>query len=175
MKKFLALFLIFSLIILSVNLYAKERRGAKLLITKKDGQQIRGELIAVKIPLQSILLLDSNGKDMSINMEEIKVIVIDKPSKLGKRVKNGALIGGGIGLIVGIAAYANESGWLFGGEFITVILGLIGGAYDGVLIGGIIDFFQSRDVAIQVEGLPDPEIGDVLVKLQKKARIRYYK
>jgi len=53
MKKFLALFLIFSLIILSVNLYAKERRGAKLLITKKDGQQIRGELIAVKIPLQS--------------------------------------------------------------------------------------------------------------------------
>ena len=47
-KKFISLFLIFSLMMLSTNLYAKERRGAKLIVTKKDGQQIRGELITVK-------------------------------------------------------------------------------------------------------------------------------
>jgi hypothetical protein len=46
--KLVSLFLIFSLVMLSANLYAKERRGAKLLITKKDGQLIEGELITVK-------------------------------------------------------------------------------------------------------------------------------
>ena len=43
-KKLLSLFLIFSLVMLSTNLYAKERRGAKLIVTKNDGQQIEGEL-----------------------------------------------------------------------------------------------------------------------------------
>ena len=56
-KKFISLFLIFSLMMLSANLYAKERRGAKLIITKKDGQRIEGELIAVKP--NSLLLLDA--------------------------------------------------------------------------------------------------------------------
>jgi len=41
-KKLISLFLVFSLMMLSVNLYAKERRGAKLLITKKDWQLIEG-------------------------------------------------------------------------------------------------------------------------------------
>ena len=64
-KKFLSLFLIFSLMMLSVNLYAKERRGAKLIITKKDGQLIEGELITVKP--SSLLLLNTEGKSLSFD------------------------------------------------------------------------------------------------------------
>jgi len=45
MKKFTALFLVFSLMMLSANLYAKEKRGATLIITKTDGQRIKGELM----------------------------------------------------------------------------------------------------------------------------------
>ena len=48
MKKFTALCLILSLVMLYANLDAKERRGAKLIVTKTDGQKIRGELITVK-------------------------------------------------------------------------------------------------------------------------------
>ena len=65
-KKFLSLFLVFSLMMLSVNLYAKERRGAKLIITKKDGQQIEGELITVKP--NSLLLLNTEGKDVPVDL-----------------------------------------------------------------------------------------------------------
>jgi len=70
MKKIIPLFLVFSLLALSGNLLAKERRGAELIVQKKDGQQVRGELITVKE--HSLLLLDSKGKDASIdNCEEI--------------------------------------------------------------------------------------------------------
>ncbi len=55
-KKFISLFLIFSLVMLPTSLYAK-KRGAKIVVTKLDGQQIKGELIAVKP--NSLLLLDT--------------------------------------------------------------------------------------------------------------------
>ncbi|MGB2763042.1 MAG: hypothetical protein WBC20_01390 [Candidatus Aminicenantaceae bacterium] len=48
MKKFIALFLVFSLVFLYANLFAKEKCGALLVITKKGGEQISGELITVK-------------------------------------------------------------------------------------------------------------------------------
>ena len=60
-NKLVSLFLVFFLLTLSGNLYAKERRGAKLQITKKNGIQIAGELITVKP--NSLLLLDTEGKD----------------------------------------------------------------------------------------------------------------
>ncbi len=47
-KKFVALFLVFSLVFLYANLFAKEKRGALLVITKMGGEQISGELITVK-------------------------------------------------------------------------------------------------------------------------------
>ena len=51
---------------LSGNLIAKERRGAELIVQKKDGQQIRGELIAVK---QNSLLLLVSGVDTAIKVK----------------------------------------------------------------------------------------------------------
>ncbi len=79
-KKLISLFLIFTFMMLSANLYAKERRGAKLIIKKKDGQQVEGELITVKP--NSLLLLNSEGKDVSVDIADIKVIRIVKKSKV---------------------------------------------------------------------------------------------
>jgi hypothetical protein len=77
-KKFISLFIIFSLVILSVNLYAKERRGVKLIVTKKDGQQTEGELITVKPT--SLLLLNTEGNIMSgPNLAETKHRTPEKP------------------------------------------------------------------------------------------------
>jgi len=94
MKKIIALFLVFSMLALAGNLYAKEKRGAKLIIQKKDGQQVSGELIAVKE--DSLLLLSKSGRDETVNIQNIHFIKIAKKSK----AIIGILIGGLVGLAV---------------------------------------------------------------------------
>jgi hypothetical protein len=157
MKKFTALFLVFSLIMLSVNLYAKERRGAKLIVIKKDGKQIEGELITVKPT--SLLLLNKEGKDESVDVEEIKVIRVLK--KLG--VAWGALVGtmGGVGFVA-LRVLGPFSGWQH------VAVWTIAGAIVGALYKGVIK-------KIKIEGMTDSEIQEALGYLRKKARIRDYK
>ncbi len=69
MKKFISLFLVFSILTLSIPLTAKERKGADLIIQKIDGQQVRGEFIAVKE--NSLLLLDRDtGADVTVDIED---------------------------------------------------------------------------------------------------------
>lgn len=111
-KKFISLFLIFSLMAISCTTIttqrqerfepSKERKhGAKLIVTKKDGWQMEGELITVKP--NSLLLLDAGGKDLSVDIADIKVIRTVKKSKVGKGALTGSLIGGGLGVLaVGI-------------------------------------------------------------------------
>ena len=147
-KKFTALFLVFSVSVLSVNLYAKERRGAKLIVTKTDSQQIRGELITIKP--NSLLLLNTEGKDVSVDIADIKVITIVKKSK--------ALLGAGLGLIIlggGPALYIEISarnkglkGIDLGDERIwALVFGLIGAAA-GLLIGGVTGALLGTDKKI---------------------------
>jgi len=170
-KKFIALFLAFSLMMLSANLYAKERRGAKLLITKKDGQQISGELITVKP--NSLLLLDTEGKDVSVDIADIEVITIVKKSKLWTGAGLGFLIcGGGTALYHEI--FFKENHETSNKHVYTAIYGFIAGAV-GLLFGGITGKLVGTDEIIHFEGMSDSEINEVLEKLRKKARIRDYK
>ena len=164
-KKFISLFLIFSLMMLSVNLYAKERRGAKLIITKKDGQKVEGELITVKP--SSLLLLNTEGKDVSVGIADIKVIRVMKESK--------ALLGAGLGFLIGVvpgALIGYRVGWR------TSEGALWGGVVGGLaaaLIGGFIGISLGKEVTIQIEGMSEFEMQEALDKLRKKARIRDYK
>jgi len=173
-KKFISLFLVFSLLSLSINLYAKERRGAKLIITKKDGQQIEGELITVKT--NSLLLLNTEGKDVSVDIEDIKVIKIVKKSKVESGVVWGGVIGAlsGIGFALLIDA-SGEEGW-GGVEFSKYLLlgagGLVAGVLYGALIGAIISALSKGVKKIQIEGMTDLEIRETMDKLRKKARVR---
>ena len=178
MKKFTALLLIFSLVMLSVNLYAKERRGAKLIITKKNGYQTDGELITVKP--NSLLLLSITGRDVSVDIADIKVIRVVKKSKAltghEKGSLYGLLIGGGLGVAAVVSAISgsNEEAGL--GDVISgtaLYVGIAGAV--GYLIGGIIGATAGKDKTIQIEGMSDSEISEALDKLRKKARIRDYK
>jgi hypothetical protein len=169
-KKPLSLFLIFSLIMISVSLYAKERRGAKLIVTKKDGQQIEGELITVKS--NSLLLLDTEGKDVSIDLADIKAIKIMKVSKVWEGVRIGGFIGGVVGSLLFIASEEEKVGWApFGVLSSHAILG----AAIGAIIGGFMGASAGADKEIQIEAMSDSEIQEILDKLRKKARIRDYK
>lgn len=119
-KKFIALFLVFSVLALSGSLYAKERRGAKLIITKKDGQQVQGELITVKP--NSLLLLDTDGKDVSVGIADIKVIRIVKKSKILREAITGLLVFGGCGALLGSASGHDDSAFTLWGGFLVEAL-----------------------------------------------------
>jgi uncharacterized MnhB-related membrane protein len=177
MKKFTALLLIFSLIMLSGNLYAK-KRGAKLIITKKNGYQTEGELITVKP--NSLLLLSITGRDVSVDIADIKVIRIVKQSKAltghEKGSLYGLLLGGGLGAVAVVSAITGSNEDVALGDAIlgTALYVGIAGAV-GYFIGGIIGAIVGSDKTIQIEGMTESEIKEALEKLRKKARIRDYK
>ncbi len=192
-KKLIALFLIFSLLMINcATLKSREQKregrrkkhGANLVILKKDGQAIKGELITVKP--NSLLLLDTEGKDVSVDIEEIKVITVVKKSKALLGVGTGLLGGAGSGAVIGaslwviclpVVAIFGEAGieswkddfqdFLWNGALIGTGVGVLLGAITGSLLG--------IDKAIQIEGMTDSEIQETLDKLRKKARIRDYK
>ena len=186
-KKFIALFFAFSLMAISCTTMttqrqkrfesSKERRGAKLIITKTDGQQIEGELITVKP--NSLLLLDTEGKDVSVDIADIKVIRVMKKSQFWVGALSGFLMGGAFGASLGISYAEKEKskpGLLAGYMADWAILGYgIGLGAIGALLGGLIGAAVGTDKTIQIEGRPDLEINEVLEKLRKKARIRDYK
>lgn len=163
-----------------MNLYAKERRGATLIITKKDGTQFQGELITVK--QNSLLILVPEGKDVSFDMEEIKRIEIKNKSKFWKMVVIGGgiggLIGGGIGVAKGLASEdelitPGVAAFLLGSLYAGI--GGIAGALLGALTGGIAGTPAGKYKKIQPVGMTDSELQETLDYLRKKARIRDYK
>ena len=172
-KIFLTLFLAFSLLAFSGNLYAK-KRGAKLEIQKKDGQLVSGVLIAVK---KSSLLLLESGIDVAVDIRCVKVIKIVKKSKIWTGATYGALAGGGIGAISGtligkpgpiiLSSLAAEKKTILDGLFFGFIIGAIG--------GGLIGADAGTDKKIQIEGMSDLETKEAMDKLRKKARISDYK
>jgi hypothetical protein len=164
-KKFISIFLVFSIFALSGNLMAKERRGADLIITKKDRQQVSGELIAVKE--KSLLLLDAETRaDISVDINDIRVIKVKK-SASSSDVGLGFLAGATIGFLVG---YLTET-WCP-----RAIIGGIGAAIGG-LIGAVLTAVEGEltiDKTIQIEGKSPEEVKEDLVYLRSKARIPDY-
>ncbi len=167
MKKAISLFLVFSILLLSGNLFAKERKGADLIIQKKDGQQVRGELIAVK--KSSLLLLErESGADVTVDVGDIGIITVVKKSQVVLGAVLGSLLGFGIGAAIG-AGEDDPNGFMRG--YGTSIGGGIG-ASAGLLLGGIVGVALGTDKTIQFTGKSDSEIQEILEKLRKKARVR---
>jgi hypothetical protein len=189
-KKFISLFLVFSLLMINCATLSRleERRekrkkhGANLIIQKINGQQVSGELITVKP--SSLLLLNTEGKDVSVDIEDVRVIKIVRRSKFLKGARPGALIGLTAGVLIGIKASQEET------EYNIVTLPIMpiieiakasapfvyGFVYMtfGALIGGIVGVAVG-DKTIELEAMSDLEREEALEKLRKKARIRDYK
>jgi len=179
-KKFIALFLVISLISISCTSITRQRhegfefskkqkQGDVVKIQKKDGNQIKGELVAVK--QNSLLLLDAEGKDTSIDITDIRVIWIKK-SKTGKGAAYGALWGAAIP-----AALFGITGLIFSGGFeLSQWIIVVGGAAAlGAFLGASIGIGAGTDKTILLEGMSDSEIQETMEKLRKRARIRDYK
>ncbi len=160
--KFITPALIVLLLVIPSNMTAKERRGADLVVTRLDGSQVSGELIAVK---KDSLLLLSYGRDESVDLATIKTLRIVKKSLAGKGALYGFLAGalfGAIGASGGVDEYsAGESMVLFGGFY-----GLIGGL-GGLSLGAI----MGVETTIAVAGEPEARVRRQLDRLRAHARL----
>lgn len=182
MKKIIALLLIISFIVMncvSYNTYERgeglklepgQEPGAKLVIQKTDGQQVRGELIAVK---EKSLLLKKwkSGADVSVEIKDIKRITIVKKSKFLKGIGSGFLGGAGLGALLGLASGDDPPGCfsMTAGQK-ALILGIFFGLI-GIILGGLQGGAAGIDKNIQVEGKSEAEIQEILDDLRKKARV----
>ena len=124
------------MLLLSGNLFAKERKGAEVIISTKYIHRVRGELIAVK--QNSILILDSStAADISIDVPDIKTIRIIKKKNTLLNTGLGFLAGASGGVIIGLLVHSAINK---GGGSLTIWepkhSALVGGAAGG-LIGGI--------------------------------------
>jgi hypothetical protein len=164
-KKFVVMFLVFSLVALSGNLMAKEK-GVYLSIQKTDGEEIGGELITVK--KDSLLLVSEvDGYDLPVAIGDIDVITVKNKSLM--------LELGVLGFIVGAAARGLMHTEVEKGETEQeatahqvqklLVPGLIGAGV-GVIAGSAFGINKK----IQIRGKSDAEIQDALEKLSKKAR-----
>ena len=152
------------LLSLPAVLSARERRGANLVITLKDGQQIKGELIAVKP--DSLLLLNLAGKDESVDLVGIRSIRIV--------IKSKARLGGACGLLAGTLIGGIEVA-LEGGARVEIGLGIVFGGILGGVVGRGVGAIAGTDKTIQLEGKSESEVRKALAYLRKKSRIRDYK
>jgi hypothetical protein len=169
MRKFTSLFLVFSILLLSGNTFANERKGAELIIQKTDRTQVRGELIAIKE--NALLLLDrESGSDVTINIVDTKVITIEKRQVLEWCVP-GLLVGTFVGFFIGSSLEEENSQFnLFKG--LPTLVGTITGVVIGLGTGLIIGLSTKGAKKIRIEGRSDSEIQEILEKLRKKARIK---
>jgi len=161
------------LLIYPGNLDAK-KMGSLLVVEKQDGQVIEGELLSVKE--NSLLVLTSgSGNGVTIDINGIEKIKIKRKKKFGK----GALIGAGVGFLIGMIGgsidsnHHNESegpgigdGFHMGG-----IVGVTF-AIPGALIGGIGATISGDYKTIQLKGKSPSEIEKIMEKLKKKARFK---
>ncbi|MFP4081594.1 MAG: hypothetical protein ACLFVG_02435 [Candidatus Aminicenantes bacterium] len=172
------IFIVFlSLMVLSVSLLAKERKGADIVIHKMDNQYLSGELIAVK---QDVLLVleSGTGQDISVRIQDIGLVTVkDRPNILA-RAGLGLLIGAGTGALMGFV-YGSDQPNGEGEESDRIQrtasekalnLGLFFGLI-GTLGGGIAGAFEGSDEVIYMEGRSSEEIEQALIKLRAKARI----
>jgi hypothetical protein len=163
MKKFFTLVLIFSLLILQGVLYA-DVKGAEIIVHKRGGVKVRGELIAVKE--NSLLLMErESGNDVSVDVKEVRTVVIKKKPKLNYGFFGGLLVGGALGGYLGTTMYGP------GEEALAVMLGALG-AVTFATLGGFIFGSASSGETIYFYGKSDTEIHDTLKRLRDMARVK---
>lgn len=152
------------------NSYAKEKKhGAELIIQKKDGQSVRGELLTVKGNL--LLVMESGSlSGISVDIGDIHDIKIVKKSRFLKGLGFGLLIGGGGGALLGFLSGDDPPGWF---SMTAGQKALLGGLAFGILgapIGGIWGTIKGIDESIVLESRSPEEIKLILKKLNSKSR-----
>jgi len=169
-QKIRVIILTLSFFCLLGNLSARDRKkGADIIIQKKDGKTIKGELLAVKN--NEIILMDSiNLSGIKLKSEEIQKITIARKSGFFKGMGLGLVIGGGSGALLGLASGDDKAGWfsMTAGE--KSAAGGLGLGILGALAGGIVGAIKGIDESVALEGRTQEEMDRIFQKLNTKSR-----
>jgi len=173
-KKSISLFPLFSLVLLSTNRCQTMRssgsvqnaHGAKLLIMKKDGLKIRGELIQVK--QSSLLLQENTGKDTAVDIAEIREIQIIRKSESVVVILAELFFLYSVGASVRYLVTGGNDDW--NARKKAAALGSAAGVSLGI-IWAIAAASKTTNTQILLEGLTDTQISDTLENLRQIARI----
>jgi len=157
------------ILVLPGALSARERHGANLAVSLKDGQTVTGELIAVKP--DSLLLFSPSGKDESVDLAGIRAIRIVRRSKAGLGAAGGFLAGA---VVLASAVYHQNEGDSGAQGAGAIVFGAIGGVAGG-LIGLGVGAAAGSDQTIQLEGMSESALKAFLKTLSRKARIQDFR
>jgi len=147
---------------------ARERPGAAVVVTLRDGRTTGGELYAVKT--NEIIVVDARGANEVVAVADIKWIDLRK--SIRRTVKTGAILGFGAGALVGIGAVAADDHGTLGLGGYAAAAGLVGllGAVPGALAGWAIAS-PNRNVVFAIESLSGEPLRKALSKMRKLARV----
>ena len=157
-----AIVLVILMLVLPGSLIAREKRGATIVVTFKDGHFAEGELITVKP--DSLLLFAE--KDETVALAEVRSIRVVRKSL--------ALVGGLFGLASRIAATALFASNEDYGPFDSSASLLMGALFvpSGVGLGAGAGALTGKDKVFRLEGMSESGFRTALIYLRKKARIQ---
>ena len=150
------------LLALSAKLIADGRRGADAVVTRKDGQVVKGEIIAVK--QDSLVLLGESSKaEISVRIADLDIIKVKtRPGAshvliVGAATGLGALAGGLLAHSVPFNDHPDKS--------VAI------GAAAGLGVGLIVDLLIKTSRTYKLDGLSPEELNRVLGELRSRARL----
>jgi hypothetical protein len=149
---------------------AKVRPGAAVVLTTRGGQEIRGELYAVK--KDALTIAGPEGDLMTVGTADIVQVRVKIPA--GQSTRTGAIVGGGVGLLLmgaTIAADSHGGGGSPQPDELLAIAGLTAvSAGLGALVGWIAAGGSSSET-FQLGSLSGEALDRALAKLRKRARV----
>ncbi len=153
--------------LLAPGIAAKERRGARIIITKTNGMVVAGELLAVK-GTDLIIMDSSTSAEVTESLMNISSVDrIEKHSNWLPGMIVGAIAGAGVGALSGKPAGStdpNDDRMTKGQQ---AAAGAVGFGLIGAYIGGTI-----KPKAIKVEKTDPEYLTGIAAKLKSLARDR---
>jgi hypothetical protein len=146
---------------LPVALQARDKRGAEVVISLKNGHYAVGELIAVKP--ESLLIYD--GTDVSVGLAEIRSVKVVRRSK--------ALLGLGCGILAGVVAsvlYRSKADDPLEAIDMMGAAVLFVGTGSAVWLGA--GLMAGKDKEFRLDGASELEIRKAWSYLGRRARVR---
>jgi hypothetical protein len=172
-KSFCLILFVFFLLFLGQHLVWAGRTGALLKVQRTDQQVVEGELIAVRET--NLILVDSTSKDVTIDINEVNLIVIDKKAHPWMGAALGMVVGGIVGVAIAPSKRVNEVTDIFTlptEELMSKTGYGLGGMLAGGVLGGVIGAALGSDSQIVVAKMSPAERKRLLIKLRSKARIK---
>jgi len=157
-----------------LSLEARERKsGAMILVQKRGGPIIRGELLSVQG--RNLILMDFSRNGVTVSIDDILSVIIEKKSKflegMGIGFLSGAALGGAFGFLGGDRPHQ----LFFSSAEEQALLGGIAYGVIGTVIGGVGGLMAGVDKSVNIPpGSEDLKLK-ALKNLAAVSKTSYYK